>query len=382
MTSALRRRGNPFPRPLGAMLTLLGPVLALLLLASPTAAGLAARPALTALARTDPVNATVQVGQTAVVNMYIQDVVNLYGADIRLEFDPAVVQVVDADSYSPGTQIEPLYSFLSPDFVIKRVACNTVEPANPDCSKAGFIWYALTQVNPTSPVSGSGAIAAITFRGIAAGTSPITMTYAKAADRNGITIPLDMQSGSISVPAPPTATFTPTFTPSATASPTASSTPTATWSPTATDTSTPTSTATPSHTPTATLTPSATPTGTLLPTTAVIWGMVYLDGDGDGVHDPGEPGLAGATVLVAGVDSEPSKTVVTGADGRYRVEGLRLDAEYLVKQFPLGGYRNTSPALVSLSFPSSGPQRVGEVSFGNAPLPLLPVYLPVILGGS
>ena len=73
-----------------------------------------------AIARRDPVSSTVNVGSTVVVNFYIQDVQNLYGADVRISFDPTILEVQDADPGAAGVQIQPLSAFLSPDFVITR----------------------------------------------------------------------------------------------------------------------------------------------------------------------------------------------------------------------------------------------------------------------
>ncbi len=49
-------------------------------------------------------------------------------------------------------------------------------------------------------------------------------------------------------------------------------------------------------------------------TDPVIYGLVWLDLDRDGVRDAGEPGLSGATVALSGASSV---TLVTGADGTY-----------------------------------------------------------------
>ena len=50
-----------------------------------------------AIVRCDPSTLHAFVGTTVSVTIYVQDVVDLYGLDVRLMFDPAFVQVVDAD---------------------------------------------------------------------------------------------------------------------------------------------------------------------------------------------------------------------------------------------------------------------------------------------
>jgi hypothetical protein len=152
-----------------------------------------------ALVRPDPLDGKVAVGETVVVNLYIQDVVNLYGADIRLRFDPALLEVQDAAPAQPGVQIQPLSGFLLPNFVIKKKACNVVDPGDPDCPEAGIVWYAATQVYPSVPVSGSGAVAAVTFRALKMGVSPLLMVYHKFSDSNGVEIASGAQNGLLTV---------------------------------------------------------------------------------------------------------------------------------------------------------------------------------------
>jgi hypothetical protein len=159
-----------------------------------------------------PADAYVAVGMTTTVFIYVTDVQDLYGADVQLAFDTSLVEVVDADPGTPGVQIELLSDFLSPDWPIKNEADN----------KKGTIWYAVTQLNPSEPVSGSGPLAAIEFRGLAVGSSPITVTSQKLADRHGITIPATAQDGQITVGVA-TSTPTPTQTPGP--APTATPTP-------------------------------------------------------------------------------------------------------------------------------------------------------------
>lgn len=118
-----------------------------------------------AVVRCEPLAAVGPATTTLAVDIYVDNVVDLYGADIRLTFDTAYAQVVDADPNMPGVQIQPLAGFLAPDLVVKREANNST----------GLIWYAVTQLNPSPPVSGSGALARITFQpqSTAAFTMPV-----------------------------------------------------------------------------------------------------------------------------------------------------------------------------------------------------------------
>ncbi len=113
----------------------------------------------TAVVRCEPLFATGVPTSNLQVDLYVANVTDLYGADIKYSFDPNIVQVVDADPFTPGVQIQPLAGFLSPDLVVRRDANNVT----------GTIQYALTQLNPTPPVNGSGAVARVTFQPLSAG---------------------------------------------------------------------------------------------------------------------------------------------------------------------------------------------------------------------
>ena len=156
----------------------------------------------TALVHPVPSPASVEAGQTVAVQVRIDDVQNLYGFDIRLGFDPSTVEVVDEDAGAEGVQIRP-GDLLKSDFVVRNLADNA----------AGTVWYALTQLNPSEEVSGSGVAFTVTFRGKLAGaSSPLTVVYQKLATRSGDQIPASTANGEIRVVqagAPPTPTLPP-----------------------------------------------------------------------------------------------------------------------------------------------------------------------------
>lgn len=126
---------------------------------------------------------------TTRVEIWAKDITGLYGIDVKVTFDPAVLQVVDADPATTGIQITPLSGFLKPDFVVKKIACNSAGPTDPDCATAGLVWYAATQTSPTAPASGSGALAAVDFVGVAEGLSTLQIVYSEPVDSHGNLIP-------------------------------------------------------------------------------------------------------------------------------------------------------------------------------------------------
>lgn len=153
--------------------------LALLMAALFGSLGLRAAPAQDAVVRCDPEVVAVQMGETVSFTIFVEDVVDLYGADVQMSFDPTVAQVVDADPGKGGTQIEILEDFLSPDFTIRDRADNV----------AGTIWYANTQVNPTEAVSGSGPLARVTMEPLKPGSFDVIVTSWQLGRRNGTEIP-------------------------------------------------------------------------------------------------------------------------------------------------------------------------------------------------
>jgi hypothetical protein len=133
-----------------------------------------------------PASGSYEVGQTIDVAVWVEDVVDLYGVDIRLAFDPTQLQVIDANPDLPGVQVQPLDDILSPDFIIQRDADNV----------AGTVWYAVTQVNPSPPASGSGPLFAFSFTVLAPGLSDVLVTNDQLADQNGMIIPVNVEGAS------------------------------------------------------------------------------------------------------------------------------------------------------------------------------------------
>jgi LysM repeat protein len=171
-----------------------------------------------------PPSSEVAVGATTTVNIRVENVTDLFGAQAHLSFNPALVEVVDADPSKDGVQIQP-GTFLNPYFT----ALNIADQAD------GKIHFAISQGPDDAPVSGSGVLATVTFRGKAAGTSAISFDNVILAAPGGIPISADTQGGNVTVPGgePPTPTATPTPgpTPTPTSTPTPGPTPSVTPTP-------------------------------------------------------------------------------------------------------------------------------------------------------
>ena len=128
--------------------------------------------------RCQPTVGAAHPGQQIVMNLYVEDIAGFYGVEMDLSFDPAIAQVVDADPGTPGVQIQPLSGFLAPDFVVRRTANNAT----------GVIEYAATQIFPSQPVSGSGAVASVTFQSVANGTFSMPFSEVLLVDIDGTPI--------------------------------------------------------------------------------------------------------------------------------------------------------------------------------------------------
>ncbi|HUW13659.1 MAG TPA: carboxypeptidase regulatory-like domain-containing protein, partial [Anaerolineae bacterium] len=115
------------------------------------------------------------VGDVLALEIQVRDVTDLYSAWLQLEFDPAVVQVRDSDSRlsAPGVQILP-GDFLDP--INSFVLINQVD------NQAGSVEFAVTQLRPAVPRSGSGVLATLYLETVAEGSGFVRLTRAELLD--------------------------------------------------------------------------------------------------------------------------------------------------------------------------------------------------------
>ena len=135
-----------------------------------------------------PPTLKVRVGERTTVDLTIEQVSQLYGAEVHLRFDPSVLEVVDADPAVEGVQIEP-GTFPIPDFVVQNLADN----------RTGTIDYASTQLPPNKPGEGKGVVARVTFQAKTAAVSPVQFEQFLLADTQGGSIKAMTQHGQIRV---------------------------------------------------------------------------------------------------------------------------------------------------------------------------------------
>ena len=122
----------------------------------------------TAVVLVQPASQQVAPGGLVTASIIISDVVNLYGADVRLTFNPAILTVVDANAGQSGVQIfpGPLLTSQGPYQIFTNQVSNT----------AGTITYIVFQFTPSPPFTGTDVLATIQFLALSPGVSPINFS--------------------------------------------------------------------------------------------------------------------------------------------------------------------------------------------------------------
>lgn len=102
------------------------------------------------------------------VSAFIEKSPQIYGADMRLTFDPGVLKVVDSDTTQDGVQVgHGKFLDATQGFVLRNQADN----------ENGVIDYVLALLNPAPPVEGDGLLAQVTFQ--ANGEGETTVRFEK-----------------------------------------------------------------------------------------------------------------------------------------------------------------------------------------------------------
>lgn len=113
------------------------------------------------------------LGNSALVQIYVDDVVLLNAFDIIIEYSPAVLSLI---SWSHGGILKNLWSVI------------------PVVNNPGYLHLVFTQ-QATSGYSGDGVLLNLNFQAIAEGSSPITITQAQLFEPDGDQINLTIHNG-------------------------------------------------------------------------------------------------------------------------------------------------------------------------------------------
>jgi uncharacterized protein (DUF58 family) len=134
-----------------------------------------------------PSSISIAVGQEVDVPITVTGAVNWYGVDAQLRYDPTIVKAVKV---TRGAIPVPNWVFYERTDV------------------SGLAWYVAISLNPTPPANGNGVVCTVRLRGIAAGTSALTLQVV-SSDRYGFETRPVAQNGSIVVASAPTAPVRP-----------------------------------------------------------------------------------------------------------------------------------------------------------------------------
>jgi hypothetical protein len=142
--------------------------------------------------RFDPSSTQVGVGQTFDVNVRVENIADLYAFSTTIRFDPAILEVVDADGSASGVQISR-GSFFPTDPNQGHVVQNTVD------NGTGQIDFAITLLGSTPSLSGSGTVATIRFHAKAAGTTPLAFSSLQLINSSATAFPATHSDGQVTV---------------------------------------------------------------------------------------------------------------------------------------------------------------------------------------
>jgi len=166
----------------------------------------------------DPQYIELGMGDTVVVPIMVTDAQDLYSIQLELWYDSHLLEIGDADPTLPGKQAGLGSVFTD---VSWTVTTNVIDQVN------GSIVLVASRINTDNWFDGDGSLLMVTLHGIAAGSSPFTVTEAIFSDRFGVSLPVEACEALVIVGDAPTPTIspTPTNTPTVTPSPTVTATP-------------------------------------------------------------------------------------------------------------------------------------------------------------
>jgi hypothetical protein len=139
------------------------------------------------------------VGETQTVDINVTDVTNLYGYEIKIWYESAIVNTTVASVVRPaGHFLEP--SDPTKEFVVSWAVNNAFNATH------GRIYLSYTILSPETARTGNGILFRITFTGVAVGSTPIVLANypgssgpVKLADNTASPIVHTVTNGTINV---------------------------------------------------------------------------------------------------------------------------------------------------------------------------------------
>lgn len=130
----------------------------------------------------------IRPGVAVEIPIDIEDVVDLYGIEIELEFDPTFWEFEDADPRRTGIQ-PAIGTFLDPGMTLFSIID----------MQEGRIHLVMSQVNPSQPKSGDGTIMVLYATAKKTGVTNFEVKKVELATRDGLDIAVEGVDGQITI---------------------------------------------------------------------------------------------------------------------------------------------------------------------------------------
>ncbi len=140
--------------------------------------------------RLSPEKINAKVGKEFTIDVVVESAPKIYGVDVQLVYDPAVLEVVDMDGEIDGTQIAP------GDFLDQEQSYSLQNQVD---SQTGTIDFAATLLNPAPEAEGDGVLCEITFRAIADGNAELSLSEGSFGTTKGETVYPRFEGDTISI---------------------------------------------------------------------------------------------------------------------------------------------------------------------------------------
>ncbi len=129
-------------------------------------------------------------GETVTAVVHVANNTPIYGADIQLTFDPALLVVVDVDAATEGVQAQPGdYLDTGQAFVLRHQVDNA----------AGTVAFALTLLRPATAVTGEGRLLTVTFQVVGSGETAVQLTRGLLGTPDGETVAPQLADGRVAI---------------------------------------------------------------------------------------------------------------------------------------------------------------------------------------
>ncbi len=131
------------------------------------------------------------IGDEFTVDVQLDTAPSLYGYDVRLQFDPDVVEIIDTDDGQSGVQLTAGTFFAQSEstFLLLNEGDNEMGQAN----------FAIVLVNPAPAVAGSGILFSVPMRAIANGDVELSVLESTLATKEIEHVPHAVEAAEVQV---------------------------------------------------------------------------------------------------------------------------------------------------------------------------------------